>query len=219
MINVIITGASGMVGGAVLTECLSSEHVESILVINRRSVNITHQKLKELVVEDFSNLGNYKESLSDYNACFLSLGSLTTFGKVAYENINYHLPLSFAKEVLRANPNISLCYVSGAGADSTESSSIMQLRIKGKTENALLNLGFKSAFMLRPAIIIPEKVANLKFLYKIFYSLAKPLAPVLLGMSLAVKSTDVARAMINLILKPHPENILGTKDIAKLSEG
>jgi uncharacterized protein YbjT (DUF2867 family) len=217
MINAIITGSSGMVGGAILQECLESKEVESVLVINRRKLNINHPKLKELIVEDFADIKNYKEHLAGFNACFLSLGSLTTFGKKTYENINYYVPISFAKAVLHANPDISICYVSGAGADSSESSKIMQLRIKGKTENALLNLGFKSAFMFRPTIILPDKIFELKFLYKIFYSLIKPLNPILKALNLAVESSQMGRAMVNAIKNREPKNILETRDIIRLS--
>lgn len=217
MIKALVTGVSGMVGRAILGECLASDDVEKVLMINRKTINISHPKLSELVVEDFADLPEFKEQLQGFNACFLSIGSLTTFGEKTYENVNYHIPVAFAKTVLHANPDISICYVSGAGADSTESSPIMQLRIKGKTENALLDLGFKSAFMLRPAVVIPQTISELKFLYKIFYSIIKPFHPVIFKMNLAVESYQIGRAMINVIKNNYTKNILETRDIARLS--
>jgi len=218
MIKAIITGSTGMVGNSILLECLESVDVESVLVINRKSIRMNHPKLKEIIVPDFSKISNYENELKEYNSLFLSLGSLTTISPKKYEHINFTIPLAVAKSVLNANPDCSVCYVSGAGADSSEKSKIMQLRIKGKTENALLGLGFKSAYMFRPTIILPDKIGKLKFLYKIFYSIIKPLNPILKALNLAVTSEQMGRAMINAVKNQDSKNILETKDIKDIIE-
>lgn len=77
-----------------------------------------------------------------------------------YHHITYDLTLEAAETLSRLNPAMTFIYVSGAGTDSTESGRIMWARVKGKTENALLNLPFKAAYMFRPGFIQPSTASS-----------------------------------------------------------
>src|SRR5688572_7809564 len=142
--KVIITGSTGMVGKGVLLECIDSPEVESILLVNRNQIDITHPKIKEVLLKDFFNIDSIREQLRGYDACFYCVG-VTSIGsnETDYTKIMYDLTLVIAKELLVLNPDLTFCFVSGAGTDSTENGNSMWRRIKGKTEKALLSLGFK----------------------------------------------------------------------------
>ena len=150
-----------MVGEGVLHECLNHPDVESVLVINRRSCNVTHPKLKEIIHDNFYDLSSIRDQLGGYNACFFCLGT-TSIGKKEdeYRKITFELTKTFADTFHEINPEMTFCYVSGSGTDSSEEGKLMWARVKGRTENYILNLGFKNAYMFRPALIIPTKGLN-----------------------------------------------------------
>ena len=178
-LNVIITGATGMVGKGVLLECIDSPDVESILLINRSPVDVMHPKVKEIIHKDFFDLSSVRDQLTGYNACFFCLGVSSVGMKEAdYKRFTYDLTLGFAKVVLFLNPDMTFCYVSGAGTDSSEKGKSMWARVKGKTENDLLSLGFKATYMFRPGYIHPMRGIKSKTpLYKAVYVVLKPLYP------------------------------------------
>ena len=149
-IKAIITGATGMVGEGVLHECLLHPDVESVLVINRKPCGVKHEKLKEIIHKDFLDLSAIEEQLAGYNACYFCAG-VSSVGKKEdeYTRITYDLTLNFANTLVKLNPDMTFCYVSGVGTDSTEKGRSMWARVKGKTENDLLKLPFKAAYMFQ----------------------------------------------------------------------
>jgi len=205
-----------MVGKGVLLECLESPYVESVLVINRHSIGMKHQKLKEIIHTDFFDLSAIKEHLTGYNTCFFCLGvSAAGLSEEEYHRITYDLTLNFAQTILNLNPQLTFCYVSGAGTDSREKSRMMWARVKGKTENTLLTLPFKAAYMLRPAFIQPMKGIRSKTrIYNVFYSIVKPFYPVLKSFTKIVTNTEkLGKAMINAVIMNYDKKILDNADI------
>jgi hypothetical protein len=215
-IKTIITGSTGMVGEGVLHECLKHPDVESVLVINRKPCGIKHDKLKEIILKDFFDLSQIENQLIGYNACFFCAG-VSSVGKKEdeYKRITYDLTMNFAKTLLRLNPEMVFTYVSGTGTDSTEKGKVMWARIKGKTENDLLKLPFKDAYMFRPGYIHPIK--GLKNTYKIYKVLA-PLYPIWkkLFPNYIVTLEEIGKAMINVVLKNSEKKILECVDIRKI---
>jgi len=216
-INAIITGTTGMVGEGVLHECLNHPDVESVLVINRRSCNLTHPKLKEIIHGNFYDLTFIKDQLAGYNACFFCLGT-TSVGKKEniYRKITFDLTKNFADTFHELNPVMTFCYVSGSGTDSSEKGKLMWARVKGKTENYILNLGFKDAYMFRPALIIPTKgLNNTLTMYKLF----APLIPFvkLFFPGYVCSLREIGQAMINSVIKGYDKKILEVNDIKELA--
>src|SRR6202012_2283675 len=155
-VRAIITGATGMVGEGVLHECLISDEVEHVLVINRKPCGITHPKLEEVIHTDFFNLAPIEGKLQNYNACFFCLGvSSIGMKEDEYTKMTYTLTMHVATTLSRLNNNMVFCYVSGASTDSTEKGKSMWARVKGKTENDLMKLPFKAVYALRPGFIRP----------------------------------------------------------------
>ncbi|MBC7920279.1 MAG: epimerase [Ferruginibacter sp.] len=177
----IITGSTGMVGKGVLLECLDNPSVSDVLVINRRPLGLQHPKLKEIIHGNFFDLSAVEPDLKGYNACFFCLGT-SAFGmkEKAYHRITYELTLHVASTLTRLNPNLTFCYVSGQGTDSSEKGNVMWARVKGKTENALLALPFRGAYMFRPGYIHPlHGIKSSTALYNALYTVLKPLYPLM----------------------------------------
>lgn len=218
MINIIVTGASGMVGEGVLLECIRHPQVGRVLVVGRRPCGVTHEKMKEVLVKDFFDLHAIEADLKGYNACFFCLGvSSVGMKEPEYTKLTYDLTLNFATVVCRLNPNMTFCYVSGASTDSTEKGKSMWARVKGRTENALMRLPFKQAVAFRPGIMHPTPgMKNTLALYKYFswiFYLGRPFAP-----ATFLRLSEVGTAMINAALNGSPKKVLETKDIYALSQ-
>ena len=220
--KVIISGATGMVGKGIMLECLDHESISKVLVIGRNPIGMSHPKLDELIHNDFSDFSSVEDRLTGYDACFFSLGiSAAGLNEAEYKRITYDFTMALAKSLLKLNPGMTFNYVSGQGTDSTEKGRMMWARVKGKTENDLLNLGFKQAYMFRPGAIIPlrgikSRTKSYQFMYDYFMwlvKLIKAIAP-----NSVVNTTQIGLAMINSMLKGYPEKILTPKDIIKLSE-
>ena len=216
-INAIITGATGMVGEGVLHECLLHPDVESVFVINRKSCGVKHDKLKEIIHKDFSDLTLIENQLAGYNACYFCAG-VSSMGKKEgeYRRITYDLTMNFANTLVKLNPDMTFCYVSGAGTDSTEKGRSMWARVKGKTENDILKLPFRAAYMFRPGYIQPTKgLRNTYKAYKIF----APFYPLIKSLFSKYATTlkEIGLAMINVTLYGSDKKVLECRDIVKQS--
>jgi len=214
-IKAIITGSTGMVGEGVLHECLNHPEVESVLVINRRTCNIQHEKLKEIIHNDFLNTTPIKDQLAGYNACYFCSG-VSSLGKKEeeYTKVTYELTMHVAKILHELNPDMTFSYVSGEGTTGNENAKTMWVRVKSKTENDLLKL-FKNAYMFRPGLIQPTKGLNNS--YKI-YKVLTPFIPILKSLFPKHICTlqDLGLAMINTTLHGYDKKVLENTDIAKL---
>jgi uncharacterized protein YbjT (DUF2867 family) len=215
--NVLIYGASGMVGQGVLRECLLDPNVELVQTVGRTSADLQHPKLRDVVHRDLFHYEGLEASLSGFDACFFCLG-VTSSGKAEeeYERVTYGITMAAAETLCRLNPKMTFIYVSGTGTDSSERGRIMWARIKGKTENALLRLPFRAAYMFRPGIIEPlDGIRSKTNVYQIFYTLGKPLLPVirLIFPNQIVTTRQVGRAMLNVARNGWPKQVLETKDI------
>lgn len=221
-LKAIITGATGMVGEGVLHTCLEHPDVESVLIINRKPYGLKHPKLKEIVHGDFFDLSPVEGGLKDYKACFFCAG-VTSLGKKEdeYKRLTYDMTMNFAETLIKVNgeksKEITFCYVSGLGTDSTEKGKTMWARVKGKTENDLMKLPFKNAYMFRPGYIQPMKgMQNTYTAYKFlapFYPLFKTLFP-----NYTVKLSEVGEAMINVAMKSPEKKIMECGDIREIAK-
>ena len=222
MKKVIITGATGMVGKGVLLECLDHSQIAEVLVIGRNSIEMEHPKLKELIHKDFTDFSDEKAQLEGYDACFFCLGiSAAGLNEDQYRKITYDFTLALANVLLELNPQMTFNYVSGQGTDSTEKGRMMWARVKGKTENDLMNLGFKQSYMFRPGAIIPlrgikSRTKSYQFIYDYFMWFVKGIKAI--APNSVVNTTQIGLAMINSVLKGYNKSILTPKDIIQLSE-
>ena len=206
-----------MVGQGVLRECLLDPDVESVLAIVRNLSLPQNDKLREIVHQNTSDLSAIKDRLAGYDACFFCLG-VSTVGmeEAAYRRVTYDLTLSVARTLAKLNPTMTFIYVSGAGTDSTERGRLMWARVKGKTENALLQMRFKAVYLFRPAYIQPLYGARTKTAwYGAFYAVVRPFYPLLktLFPNYVTTTECVGRAMLNVAKRGFPNPVLENRDI------
>jgi uncharacterized protein YbjT (DUF2867 family) len=216
-IKAIITGATGMVGEGVLLECLNHPDVDLVLVINRKPGGRSHPKLREIVHADFFDLAPIEPQLIGYDACFFCLGTSSVgMSTEEYKHITYDLTLNVGRLLAKHNPEMTFCYLTGAGTDSSEHGRIAWARVKGATENALMRL-FKRSYMFRPGFMkATPGQKNLKSIYKWtawIYPVGRAIWP---GGFCTLQ--EVGRAMINAAGKGYPRQILGVKDIVLLAK-
>jgi uncharacterized protein YbjT (DUF2867 family) len=215
--KVILFGASGMVGQGVLRECLLDPRVKKVLAVGRSASGSAHEKLGELVLPDLSRIADAADALQGYDACFFCLGvSSAGMTEQRYVEITCDLTLAVANTLVALNPGMTFIYVSGAGTDSSEQGRSMWARVKGRTENALLRLPFRAAFMFRPGAIQPlHGIRSKTQLYQLFYTLTGPLLPLLKRLMPGQITTteQVGRAMIELALYGGHKRVLETQDI------
>lgn len=222
MKKVIITGATGMIGKGVLLECLDHNEINEVLIIGRSPVGMEHFKLKELIHQDFTDFSLLNDQLTGYDACFFCLGiSAGGMKEDQYRRITYDFTMELAKTLKDINPGMTFNYVSGQGTDSSEKGRMMWARVKGKTENDLLKLGFKQAFMFRPGAIIPlrgirSKTKSYQFMYDNFMWLLKGIKAI--APNSVVDTSQIGLAMINTVLKGYNKSVLKQEDIIILSK-
>jgi uncharacterized protein YbjT (DUF2867 family) len=217
-IKVIITGATGMGGEGVLHECLLDDRVEEVLLINRKSSDKTHPKLKEIIHSNFFDFSSIQTRLPGYDACFFCLGvSVIGMKEPEYFKLTHTLTLTLAETLSRLNPAMTFCYISGAGTDSSEAGRTMWARVKGKTENDLMKLPFAHVYAFRPGYIQPT--TGLKRT-KSFYKYISWLYPLLHTLFPKFVSTlkQIGQAMINVVYHPQTKKVLEVKDIVALSK-
>lgn len=215
--RVIIFGATGMVGQGVLRECLVDPGIARVLVVGRSPTGVHDPNLAEIIHDDFLNYSAIEAQLTGYDACFFCLGvSSIGMSEERYRHLTYDLTLAAATTLARLNPQMTFTYVTGAGTDSTEQGPRMWARVKGKTENDLLKLPFKAAYMFRPGAIQPLHGARSKTAWvQAVYTATSPLWSVLrrIAPNLVTSTEQMGRAMIHVARQGYPRTVLEMEDI------
>jgi uncharacterized protein YbjT (DUF2867 family) len=218
--KVILFGATGMVGQGVLRECLLDASVESVLAVGRSPSGQQHAKLREILHDDFFDFAAIESQLAGYGACFFCLGvSSLGMDEERYRHLTHDITLAAARTLSRLNPDMVFIYVTGQGTDSTERGRLMWARVKGKTENDLLKLPFKAAYMFRPAGIQPLHGIRSKTAWvQTIYVVAAPLLSLLnhVAPNYMTTTEQVGRAMIRVARDGYPKPILESEDINRL---
>ncbi|MDO1512412.1 NAD-dependent epimerase/dehydratase family protein [Maribacter confluentis] len=216
--NVIITGATGMVGKGVLLECLDDKRIKKILLINRSSIGLKNPKISEIIHQNFTDFSAIQHTFKAYNACFHCMGvSSAGMTEEQYYKLTYTVTEALVNATFEANPNLTFVYVSGEGTDSTEKSKTMWARVKGKTENFIFNKGFKDAYAFRPGVILPKRGIKSKTrLYNVFYVLTRPFFSIMQRMKSVTTTITIGKAMISLVARPQNLKILNGRAINEI---
>jgi uncharacterized protein YbjT (DUF2867 family) len=221
--NVILFGATGMIGQGVLRECLLATDVNRVLTIGRSASGVQNAKLQDLVHADVWNYAPVEEQLRGFDACFFCLG-VTSAGmsEADYSRITYGITVAAAETLCRLNPEMTFVFVSGAGADSTEQGRLMWARVKGKAENAILRMPFKGSYVFRPGVVLPMHGERSRTTaYRVLYAMTKPLLPLLkrLMPGQIVTTEQFGRAMLIVARQGAPKRVLESADINALAPG
>lgn len=217
--NVVIFGATGLIGRGVLLEALDSPLVENVLSIGRHTVDVDDAKLRQIVHQDFSNFAPLATELSSLDACFWCLGTSSAgLDEATYTRITYDFTMAAAKVLHEQSPGLHFCFVSGAGTDSSESGRIMWARVKGKTENAVKAIGFGGVTLFRPAFIRPLRGSKPRgALYRILNPLLLALYPLLRTIGQATSTVEIGRAMIAAAAGSSQKQVLDSPAINRLA--
>jgi len=215
--KVILFGATGMVGQGVLRECLVDAGVERVLVVGRSPTGVQHAKLHEVLHDNFTDFSKIESQLRGYDACFFCLG-VSSVGMEAerYRHLTYDVTMAAANTLVRLNAGMVFTYVTGRSTDSTEQGPVRWARVKGKTENDLLKLPFKAAYMFRPAGIQPLHGVRSKTAWvQAIYVVAAPLLSYLARTAPKYMTTSeqLGRAMIKVARDGYPKPVLESEDI------
>ena len=215
--KVILFGGSGMVGQGVLRECLVDPGVETVLSIGRSPLGLQHPKLREIRHNDFTDYAAIEPQLAGYDACFFCLGvSSIGMAEERYRHLTYDITMAAPRTLVRLNPAMVFTYVTGRGTDSTEKGPLMWARVKGKTENDLLKLPFKAAYMFRPPGIQPLHGVRSKTAWiNTIYFVTAPLLSFLVRAAPNHMTTSerLGRAMISVVRNGYPAPVLESADI------
>lgn len=221
--KVLLFGATGMVGSGVLAECLADARVSEVVSIVRQAGGVAHPKLREVRHADFFDYASLHETFRGADACFFCLGvSSFRMSEAEYRRWTHDLTLAAARAVVGAAPGAVFCYVSGEGTDGSGTGRVMWARVKGQTENELLGLPFRAAYMFRPGYIQPlAGVRSKTGLYRAVYAVLGPLYPLLqrVAPTHMTTSVNVGRAMINVALHGYPRPVLENEDINRAAGG
>jgi uncharacterized protein YbjT (DUF2867 family) len=216
-LRVLITGATGMIGEGVLYECLNSTAVNEVVVLGRKTCGVKHPKLTEILHTNFHDLSPIAAQLKGFDACYFCAG-VSSVGKKEEEfyHLTYTLTLHVGQTLSNQNSNMTFCYVSGQGTDSSEQGRLMWARVKGKTENDLLKLPFAGVYNFRPGIIEPGKgMKNTLKMYSYFMWLL-PIAK-FFSKNGVVSLSEIGQAMIKATTKGYKKATLEVKDIKELA--
>ncbi|MFA6117054.1 MAG: hypothetical protein WC729_23855 [Sphingomonas sp.] len=220
--NVLIFGATGMVGQGVLRECLLDRGVENVVTVGRAPSGRSDPKLREILLPDLFAIADKTGELSGFDACFFCLGvSSVGMSEADYTRITHDLTVTVATLLAGLNPGMTFIYVTGAGTDSSEQGRRMWARVKGRTENALFALPFAASYMFRPGFIQPlHGIVSKTGWYRALYAMTGPLASALGAVSpgLATTTEKLGRAMIAVARGGYAKRILGNADINRAAE-
>jgi uncharacterized protein YbjT (DUF2867 family) len=217
--NVVLFGATGMIGQGVLRECLLAPDVHRVLTIGRSATGVQNAKLQEIAQADMWSYASIEEQLRGFDACFFCLG-VTSAGmsEADYARVTYGITIAAAETLCRLNPDMTFVFVSGAGADSTEQGRLMWARVKGKTENAILKMPFKGSFVFRPGVVQPMHGERSRTTaYRVLYSVTKPLLPLLKRILPVVTTEQFGRAMLIVARHGAPKRVLESSDISVMA--
>jgi uncharacterized protein YbjT (DUF2867 family) len=218
--NIVLFGATGMVGQGALRECLLDDGVRRVLAVGRAATGQRHEKLREVVVPDVADLSAVEGELVGFDACLFCLGvSSAGMSEADYTRLTVDITLAVARTLLRLNPGMTFVFVSGTGTDASERGRVMWARVKGKAENALLGMGFRAAYMFRPAAIVPmHGITSRTRWIRIANTVLKPVFPALKALlpSYVTTTEQLGRAMLKVAREGYPKTVIEARDIPQV---
>jgi uncharacterized protein YbjT (DUF2867 family) len=217
--KVLIFGATGVAGTAVLHECLKHPKVTSAIAVTRKPIDINHPKYSEIIHSDFLDYSAIEDKLKGFDACFWELGvsQLHVRDEETYRKITYDFTFAAAPLLARLNPEMVFCFLTGLGTDPTMKSRQMWARVKGQAERDLKKAPFGDVYMFRPGVIVPTRADKTKrgrlrgsvILWPLFRAISK---------KTVIRGEEYGLAHINAVLFRPDLKVLENNDIRDLSK-
>jgi uncharacterized protein YbjT (DUF2867 family) len=217
--NILITGATGMIGSLVLSECLKRTDVQRVTLLARKPSGTKDPKVVEVIVPNMLDLSQTAHAFADQHVAFYCLGAYTgSLPKDEFRKVTVDYTVAFAKMLRAQSPQAAVCFLSGDGADRTEKSRMQFARDKGAAENALFAAGFPRVHSFRPGYIYPVTPRpEPNAMYRIMRALYKPVLSWAMANN-SIPSTDLARAMVDVGFNGHALPILENRDIRSMNK-
>lgn len=214
--NILITGASGMIGKIVETKCLQHPDVNQVHSVLRRPSGRSHPKLTEHIRENFIDWHDLHDTLVNIDQVIFCLGAYTgSLPDDQFKIVTVDMPVQLGSQLLKANPNAGFILLSGQGADTKETSRVTFAKYKGMAENQLIELGLGNFHSVRPSYIYPDEPRTEP---NIAYRIYRSMYPLIqrLGANFSVPASHLAAVMLSLALHGDRRVILENKDIVSL---
>ena len=191
-----LVGATGLIGNYLLEELLNDPFFDTVRILIRRPIDITHPKLEKKIV-DFNDNDSLLVALSNSDVMFCAIGSTmkkVNGDKEAYRKIDFDIPVKLAR-FCKMTGCEKFILVSSAGANS-KSRNFYQ-RLKGETDEAVKSVGLKTVHIMRPSLLLGERKEfrlgeNIGKAVMTFLSFLIP------GKYKAIQGKDVAKVMVAL---------------------
>ncbi len=215
--NLIVTGATGMVGSEVVRQALSDPRIHAVTAIVRRPLGLRDAKLTEVRHENFLDYAPLEQLFKESDACIWALGiAQSQVNEQRYREITFGYTLAAAETIAKVNPNLTFVFVSGAGADQSGKAWTLFGRVKGEAETALQRLGLRRLFIARPNIIYPVHPSDRGPWYEPFVAALFPILRLVVP-SLVITSVSLARALIAVALGGAQKRLLTNADLRTLA--
>ncbi len=210
-INIIIFGATGMVGIEVLHNCIGNDKIKNIISVGRNTTGVNNQKLEEIEHNDFLDYSSLEPVLSNIDMCIYCVGVYQ--GKVTTEKF-WEITCDYLKALVdsieRVHKDITFCLMSAQGADTSEKSPFLFAKAKGQAERILLESGIMRKYIFRPGFINPGRKKAISripaWMVKPFYKFIP---------SIGIDAPALANVMVEIGLDGCEQEILENKDIRK----
>jgi uncharacterized protein YbjT (DUF2867 family) len=210
--KILLFGASGTAGGAVLEGCLEALVVNEVRAIVRRPLGRNDAKLREFVHTNYLDYAAVSEAFRAVDACLFCLGiSVTQVSKEEFVKISHDYPIAAAQMLKQESPAAAFHYISGQGTRAE--SKTFWSKVKGQTENELMEL--VGADCWRPAFIDAKPSASLPKAYAVLQPVFRLLRPF---RSLYVAGEDLGRAMLQATRENLRRRVIQNAEIRELAE-
>jgi uncharacterized protein YbjT (DUF2867 family) len=201
MKKALLFGASGFIGSFLLEELLNSADYETVTIVVRKKLSVTHSKLKT-IIGDYHTLPSLKNELVADDV-FIAIGTTkaNTPDKREYYQIDHDYPVLAAK-LAKESGATSVAIVTAVGANAA--SGMFYIKMKGEIERDITALNFNHTHIFRPSMLMgnrQEKRALEKILIRIF-SVINPLFVGSLSKYRGISGKEVAKAMLNAARHP-----------------
>jgi uncharacterized protein YbjT (DUF2867 family) len=207
-IVVVVFGATGTAGSAVVRRCLDDERVREIRAITRRQLELKDPRLVEAVCTDFSDLAPHADALSGVDACFFCLGtSASGITADAYRTITVGYALAAEEALGATSPGHVFHFISGRGA--SPASRLRWTRMKAEAESGLAALATGRLAIYRPGYIYPSH-GRPALAARATAALLRPFP------TLMITADDLARAMLNVQFGT-AEGVLENQELRRLA--
>ncbi|WP_416898020.1 MAG: NAD(P)H-binding protein [Minwuia sp.] len=209
--KLLLFGATGMTGGAVLDAALADGRVTAVTAIGRRASGRSHPKLEEIEHHDFLDHAAIEDRMADAGACIFCLATYQAkVSKAAYEEITVGYPTALIAALERVNPSIRFVLFSAMGSRPDGGGMMSYAAIKGRAEATLMQSALAGRHAFRPSLIVPPPAGRAWYWPAGLLELIFRIVP-----AAGIQAPDLGRVFIDVALNGDAPEVLENSDIRR----